>query len=281
MPLSVFLAVLFAAALHAGWNSLVKIRLDPFLAMTLITCACGFIALPALGLTGLPETAAWPWIFASIVVHLGYYLSLAQAYRLADMMQIYPIARGAAPLMTTAVSLVTVRDPISPGAVIGVALLALGVLMVALAGHRKFAPPSSVAILCALTTAATICAYTIIDGVGARKAGDPGAYAAALFALDAYPMLAICLWRQGVAGTKAMLGFLAPGFAGGAMSFAAYWIAIWAMTVAPIALVASVRETSVLFGGIIAVVFLKEPATPIRMIAAALILFGLAFMRLF
>jgi drug/metabolite transporter (DMT)-like permease len=93
--------------------------------------------------------------------------------------------------------------------------------------------------------------------------------------------LAFCLWRYGIAGAKPALNFLAPGLAGGAMSLAAYWIVIWAMTVAPIALVAALRETSVLFGGLIAVAFLKEPATPIRAIAAALILAGLIAMRSF
>jgi hypothetical protein len=97
MTLSVFFIVLLAAALHAGWNALVKVRLDPFLAMTLITSVCAVIAAPLLVITGLPNAAAWPWIVASIVIHLGYYLFLAQAYRLADMSQVYPIARGAAP----------------------------------------------------------------------------------------------------------------------------------------------------------------------------------------
>ena len=94
-------------------------------------------------------------------------------------------------------------------------------------------------------------------------------------------MAALCLWRYGVQGTKPALKFLAPGFAGGAMSLAAYWIVIWAMTVAPIALVAAMRETSVLFAGLIAIIVLKEPPTPIRAVAASLILAGLLAMRLF
>src|SRR5579872_1469861 len=281
MPLSVFFIVLLAAALHAGWNALVKVRLDPFLAMTLITSVCAVIAAPLLVITGLPNVAAWPWIVASIVIHLGYYLFLAQAYRLADMSQVYPIARGAAPLMTTAVSLIFVRDPISFGGGVGVACLAIGVVLISLRGQRKLAAPSRLAILCALATAATICAYTVVDGIGARAAGSAHAYAAMLFTLDGAPMLAICLWRYGVAGTRQTLDFILPGFAGGAMSLAAYWIVIWAMTVAPIALVAALRETSVLFGGLIAIIFLKEPATPIRALAALLILAGLAAMRLF
>ena len=189
LTLPVFLAVLTAAALHAGWNALIKIRLDPFLAMTLICFTCGMIALPALPITGLPKAAAWPWIVASVVIHLGYYLFLAEAYRRADMGQIYPIARGAAPLMTAIVSLFVVQDPLSTGNGVGILLLGAGVLLISLRGHRHLMAPSKVAVSCALLTAITISAYTIVDGIGARAAGDPNAYAAALFAVDAYPML--------------------------------------------------------------------------------------------
>ena len=281
MPLSVFLTVLLAAALHAGWNAVVKVRLDPFLAMTLITAACSVIAAPLLVVTSLPRSEAWPWIIASIVIHLGYYVFLAQAYRLADMSQVYPIARGAAPLMTGMTSLVFVRDPITLGGAIGIACLAGGVLLISVRGQRRLAAPAPTAILYALATAATICGYTIVDGVGARVAGSANAYAATLFALDGAPMAALCLWRYGVDGTKPALKFLAPGFAGGAMSLAAYWIVIWAMTAAPIALVAALRESSVLFAGLIAFIVLKEPPTPIRAVAALLILAGLLAMRLF
>jgi multidrug transporter EmrE-like cation transporter len=108
LSLFTFLAVLTAAALHAGWNALIKIKLDPFLAMTLICFACGVIALPALLVTSLPKATAWPWIIASGSSYLGYYLFLAEAYRRADMGQIYPIARGAAPVMTALISLFVV-----------------------------------------------------------------------------------------------------------------------------------------------------------------------------
>jgi drug/metabolite transporter (DMT)-like permease len=234
-----------------------------------------------LPITGLPKAAAWPWIVASVVIHLGYYLFLAEAYRRADMGQIYPIARGAAPLMTAIVSLFVVQDPLSTGNGVGILLLGAGVLLISLRGHRHLMAPSKVAVSCALLTAITISAYTIVDGIGARAAGDPNAYAAALFAVDAYPMLLICLFWKGVKGVRPALGFLIPGFAGGAMSLAAYWIAIWAMTVAPIALVAAIRETSVLFGGLIAVVFLKEPMTRVRAASGALILGGLFCLRMF
>lgn len=281
MPLSVFLIVLVAAALHAGWNALVKVRLDPFLAMTLIATTCAVIATPLLLVTGLPRTAAWPWVGASALIHLGYYLCLAHAYRLADMSQVYPIARGSAPLLTALVSLIFIHDPITLGGGLGIACLACGVLLISLKGHRRLAAPSFVGVSYALATAATICAYTVTDGIGARASGNANAYAATLFALDGVPMLVLCLWRYGLEGAKPALKFLAPGLAGGVMSLAAYWIVIWAMTVAPIALVAALRETSVLFAGLIATIVLKEPATPIRAGAAALILAGLIAMRLF
>jgi drug/metabolite transporter (DMT)-like permease len=137
------------------------------------------------------------------------------------------------------------------------------------------------AIGCALLTAVTITAYTLVDGIGARAAGSANAYAAALFTVDAFPILIICLVWKGPEGLKPALRFLPSAFAGGAMSLAAYWIAIWAMTVAPIALVAALRETSVLFGGLIAVLFLKEPPTRVRAASGALILLGLFSMRLF
>ncbi len=260
---------------------MVKVRLDPFLAMTLIAVACAVIAAPALVLVGLPRSEAWPWIAASIVIHLCYYVCLAQAYRLADMSQVYPIARGAAPLMTGLTSLVFVRDPITLGGALGIACLAGGVVLISFKGQRRLATPSPIAILCALATAATICAYTIVDGIGARAAGSAHAYAAALFTLDAVPMAALCLWRYGLEGIRPALEFIGPGIAGGAMSLAAYWIVIWAMTVAPIALVAALRETSVLFAGLIATIVLKEQMTPIRAGAALLILAGLVAMRLF
>jgi drug/metabolite transporter (DMT)-like permease len=281
MALPVFFAVLAAAALHAGWNALIKIKLDPFLAMTLICVACGVIALPALLITGLPRPAAWPWVAASVLIHFGYYLFLSEAYRRADMGQIYPIARGSAPLMTACISLLALQDHMSLGNIAGIALLGTGVVLISLRGHRHKMAPSRAAVGCALITAATIAAYTVVDGVGARISNNVNAYAATLFVADTFPMLIFCLWRKGLQGIRPAFGFLLPGLAGGAMSLAAYWIVIWAMTVAPIALVAAVRETSILFGGLIAVFALKEPLTRVRAVSAALTVVGLMLMRLF
>src|SRR5215208_2846554 len=196
MSSTVFAAVIAAAAMHAGWNALLKVRLDPFLALMLVTSCSGIAALPLLFTFGWPRAEAWPWLLASVAA-----------------------------------------------------------------------------------TAAIICGYTLVDGLGARTAGDPHAYSAALFVLGAVPLPLITLWRRGLSGMKPALGFLLPALAGGAMSLGAYWIAIWAMTVAPIALVAALRESSVLFAALIAALVLKEPLAPIRVFAATLILVGLLLIR--
>lgn len=281
MTFTVFLIVLSAALLHAGWNAVIKVRLDPFLAMTLLCVASGVIAVPALAVTGLPPIAVWPWIVASVALHLGYYVCLSEAYRRGDMGQVYPIARGSAPLLTALLSLTLLHKTMSPGALAGVALLGSGVVLLSLRGDRHSASRNRSAPGFALLTAVTIAGYTVVDGVGARLAGQANAYAATLFVFDMLPMLVLCLYRYGWAGMAPMRRFLLPGLAGGAMSLAAYWIVIWAMTIAPIPLVAAVRETSVVFAGLIAVFVLKEPFSRTRAAATALTVLGLALTRLF
>jgi drug/metabolite transporter (DMT)-like permease len=276
----VFAAVLAAAAMHAGWNAVLKVRLEPFLAMTLITGCAGIVAIPLLVAFGWPRLEAWPWLIGSVVLHLAYYIALTEAYRRADMGQIYPIARGGAPLLTAGASLIVVGEPIALQAGAGIAVLASGVALMSLRGARQHEPLDPAAIAFALATAVIICGYTLVDGLGARAAGDPHAYSAALFVIDGVPIVVFALWRLGLAGLKPMRRFVGPGLAGGAMSLASYWIAIWAMTVAPIALVAALRETSVLFAAVIAVVILKEPFGPVRATAAALMVGGILLIRL-
>jgi len=279
MTATVFAAVIAAAAMHAGWNALLKVRLDPFLALMLVTSCSGIAALPLLFAFGWPRAEAWPWLLASVALHLGYYTTLTEAYRRADMGQIYPIARGGAPLLTAIVSITVLQEPLGTIPALGVAVLAGGVILMSLKGRRIGTVLDPVAVSFALATAAIICGYTLVDGLGARTAGDPHAYSAALFVLGAVPLPLITLWRRGLSGMKPALGFLLPALAGGAMSLGAYWIAIWAMTVAPIALVAALRESSVLFAALIAALVLKEPLAPIRVVAATLILVGLLLIR--
>ena len=276
----VFGAVLAAAAMHAGWNAFLKLRLEPLAAMTLIAACSGLVGVPFLAWFGWPRAEAWPWLIGSLALHIGYYITLTEAYRRADMGQIYPIARGGAPLLTATASLLVLREPVSLQAAVGIGVLGAGVALMSLRGSRKHQAIDPVAIAFALGTAVIICGYTLVDGIGARTAGDPHAYATALFVIDGVPLLLFIIWRDGWAGLKPLLRFGGPGLIAGSLSFGAYWIAIWAMTVAPIALVAALRETSVLFAAAITFVFLKEPFGPIRALAAVLIVAGLVLIRL-
>lgn len=276
----VFLAVLAAAAMHAGWNAVLQLRIEPLLAMTLIAAGAGVVGVPGLIAFGFPKPEAWPWLSASVLIHLGYYVVLAKAYERADMSQIYPIARGGAPLITAIASVALLGEAISRTQALGIAGLGFGVMLISLLGRRKGAPFDPAALGFAGLTAAAVTAYTLVDGTGARVAGDPHAYAAALFVIDGVPLLLLALWRRGVDGLKPMKPHLLQGLLGGAMSLGAYWIAIWAMTVAPIPLVAAIRESSVLFAALIATLALKEPLQWGRAVAAVVIVGALALMRL-
>jgi len=276
----VFLAVLFAAACHAGWNALIKVGLDPLSTTTLISLGAGLVALALVPLVGMPASAAWPWLIASVIVHLCYFASLIESYRTGDLGQVYPIARGSAPLMTAAATTVFVGEKLSLIGWTGILSLVAGVLLLSARGGRELAEVDRRAIGFALFTALTICAYSVVDGIGARLSANPNAYSVWLFIGIAFVMLPYAIYRDGPDVIPAMRRFWRRGLAGGALQLLSYGIAIWAMTAAPIAIVATLRETSVLFGAVIAVVVLKEPLRAARVVAACLIVCGLILIRL-
>jgi len=276
----VFLAVLFAAACHAGWNALIKVGLDPLSTTTLISLGAGLVALALVPLVGMPASAAWPWLIASVIVHLCYFASLIESYRTGDLGQVYPIARGSAPLMTAAATTVFIGEKLSLIGWTGILSLVAGVLLLSARGGRELAEVDRRAIGFALFTALTICAYSVVDGIGARLSANPNAYSVWLFIGIAFVMLPYAIYRDGPDVIPAMRRFWRRGLAGGALQLLSYGIAIWAMTAAPIAVVAALRETSVLFGAVIAVVVLKEPLRAARIVAACLIVCGLILIRL-
>jgi drug/metabolite transporter (DMT)-like permease len=276
----VFFAVLFAAACHASWNALIKVGLDPLSTTTLISVGSGIVAVVLVPFVGMPAWAAWPWLVLSIVVHLVYFAALIESYRTGDLGQVYPIARGSAPLMTATATTIFVGERLSTIGWTGIFAIVVGVLLLSARGGRDLAEIDRRAIGFALFTALTICAYSVIDGVGARLSGNPNAYSLWLFIGIAVVMVPYALYRDGPDVLPAMQRFWRRGFAGGALQVLSYGIAIWAMTVAPIAVVATLRETSVLFGAVIAVVVLKEPLRAVRIIAACLIVGGLILIRL-
>ena len=281
MEFHVFLAVLASAFCHASWNAGLKMKVDPGVAITIVAVAGGVVALPLLAITGWPARASWPHLAISTILHVGYFKVLAEAYRAGDLSQVYPIARGTAPLLTASGSLLILAEPVAATGVVGIGLLAAGVLLLSMRpGVKTLAALEKRAIGFALLTAASIAAYTLVDGRGARAAGDPHAYAVAFFLCNGAMMGAIGLGRQRSQIRAALAGGWLIPLGGGVLSFISYWVALWAMTMAPIALVAAVRESSVLFAAAIGVVVLKEPLIGSRVVAACLVLAGLMLIRL-
>ena len=279
MDLFVFCAVLAAAACHAGWNTLLKLRLEAALATTLVATASGVVAVPLVFIAGIPDVAAWPYLATSVVIHVAYFMTLAEAYRFGDLGQVYPIARGTAPLMTAVLATLWLHEALGFYGWVGITLLAAGILLLAVRGGRPAQTFDARSIGFALLNSLTITSYTLIDGMGARLAGSPSAYTAWLFLLSGIIMGILGYARIG----RPLLGnFLANwriALAGAALSIAAYAIAIWAMTVAPIALVAALRETSVLFGALFATLLLREPLLLARIASAFIVLAGALLLR--
>ena len=276
----VFAAVLVAAACHAGWNAAAKRGLDPLATTVAIAVGSGVVAAPLVLLTGLPVAAAWPWVIASVLIHVFYFAALIESYRAGDMGQVYPIARGSAPLLTAAASVMLIGEAIGALAWTGIVLLAVGVLLMSLRGGRDLARLDRRAVGFALFTAVTICVYSLVDGVGARHSGNAHAYTAAMFVGNGIALALYALARGGPAALAGAARHWQVGLFGGTLSLVSYGIVIWAMTIAPIAIVAALRETSVLFGALIAVIVLREPLRAVRVIAAVAIVIGLAFIRL-
>src|SRR5215467_11354742 len=281
MDVVVFVAVLFAAACHAAWNATIKRGLDPLTTTVAISIGAALVALACVPVVGLPAPGAWPWLIASVAIHLVYFAVLIESYRWGDLGQVYPIARGSAPLMTAAATTAFVGENLGLVGWSGIALVVAGVLLLSLRGGRDLTGIDRKAVGFALFTAISICAYSVVDGIGARRAEGANAYSAALFVGIGPVMALYALARRGREAMADAASFWRSGLTGGALQLGSYGIAIWAMTVVPIAIVATLRETSVLFGAVIAVLVLKEPLLASRMAAAALIVLGLALIKLY
>ena len=279
MELYVFLAVLAAAAMHAGWNALLKSGGDPFDSMARISAAGGVIAAIGIWFVKWPETASWPWIALSWVLHAIYRYFLIAAYRAGDLSHVYPIARGTAPLLTAAGTALLIGETLPALGYAGIVALACGVLLMSMKGGRDGGFELH-AVGYALATAVTICSYTIVDGYGSRINGSAPSFVLWEMLGNSVIMAITALLVRGPP-VYAELRTQWPAAVGAAtMSTTSYIIATWAMTQAPIALVAALRETGVLFAALIGAVFLAEPMTRWRWSAAAIIVSGVVMLRL-
>jgi drug/metabolite transporter (DMT)-like permease len=262
MSFAVSMAVLLAALLHASWNAMIKGGGDVLHDTAGIVVGAMLIGLPFLFVVPVPPAAAWPFIIASVVVHLAYYWLMISAYRAGDLSLVYPLMRGVAPLITAVAGIAVLGEMPAAVAWLGMLLVSGGVFLL---GYRALGhAPSRSAVVFALANAAVIALYTLIDGYGARVSGNAWSYIVWLFVLDGIPFSLWMLAKRRDTFIAHLRSRSRRSLVGGGLSAAAYAISVWAMTKAPVALVASLRETSVLFATLIGARLLHERLSPRR-----------------
>lgn len=270
--------ILVAAALHAGWNALIKISGDRIAVMAVMTLVGSLISMILLPFVENPSPESWPLLFVTILLHTGYSFFLAIAYDHGDLGQVYPIARGSAPILVTVGAIVFANEYLATPALIGVACLAVGVMTLTF-DKTNGVRANPKAVIYALATGLCIASYTVVDGIGARKADSVLGFAVWLTLGDGLLIFLIALiWKRAKIWRVARENF-GKGLAGGAMQVGAYWIIVWALALAPMGMVSALRETSVLFAALISTFILKEGFGVWRFVSAGLITFGIVLGR--
>ena len=264
--------VLCAAILHASWNAVLRGRSDQLWSVTVMSFAATAIAIPAVLILPLPAPASWPFLALSGVLQVAYSAFLVFAYRHADLGQVYPMVRGAVPLLVTLGASVFAGEHLSAPALTGIVLVSLGIMSLALGKGR--AHPKAVS--AALANSLIIATYTVTDGIGARLSGNSFAYVTWIFLIYGVLMPAafLAVRRKLVVDWRAQETRVA--LVAGAIQLVTYGTVIWALTMAPIGPVSALRETSIVFAALIGRMFLSEPLTARRLSACVVIAAGAA-----
>jgi drug/metabolite transporter (DMT)-like permease len=278
LSLGVFLAVLGAAFLHALWNALIKLGTSKVGGMVILSIVEIPIGLAVVAVSPPMDMAALPWVIAAGCTHFFYKFFLTYAYDRGDLSRVYPIARGAAPMIVTLVGLFVLSDEVTRNEYAGILVLAAGILLMARgvfsSGENRRLLPF------ALGSAVATATYTMIDGLGARVSGSPAAYVAWVFVADGCFFTLGMLALRGVDVIPRSWPAWRMGAVASAASYGAYAVSIWAMTFAPIAVVAALRETSILFAVLIGWLIFGEKMTGEKAVAAVVIVAGVMLTRL-
>lgn len=274
----VFIAVIGAALLHASWNALVKGGRDKTVNMGAVVLGHMPLALCAGLFAPLPAPASYPYLLGGMFLHMGYQVFLLESYKFGDLVRVYPLARGSAPLLVTLFSVVVLGVVLSVLQMLAVLVIAAGILLLAFSGKGQDADNQKTVIL-ALTTGLFIASYSLVDGLGAQQAGTPlGFYAWLSFGNGVLMILYLASKEPGALGRIATNGKLVFVL-GGSASFVAYALVTWAFTQAPIALVTALRETSIAFAAIIGVLVLKERINAVKALSIVFILAGAILLK--
>ena len=281
MTATVFFAVLVAACLHAVWNALVKSCSDK--KTTMLAVVIGHVPIALFTLPFAPSLAieAIPWIIASVALHFGYQVFLIEGYRVGDLTVVYPIARGSAPILVTAISIFALGITFTAAELAGVFLIAVGLLALALGSGRR-ANENSHAVAMALATGGFIAAYSLVDGIGATRSGSALGYWGWSAVGNALVLLGWMILKSPntVSALTENRAVVWLGLLGGTASYVAYGLVIWAFTQAPIALVMALRETSIIFALLIGAYVLKERVNLTKVLSVFVAIVGAVLLRL-
>ena len=280
MPLNIFLLVILAAFLHAVWNALVKNEENKYLAVTAIVLGHVPVSIFIILLAPAPSVESIPFIILSALLHIGYEWYLLSAYRFGDLTKVYPIARGTAPILVAIVSLIFLGVVLSNFEILGIVIISLGILSLSFQGAKGFKNRSVV--IYALVTGFFIMGYSITDGYGARASNSFLSYMSWSFILNAtiFPII-LKINNKSEVITKVFKEGKKIFFIGGTISYIVYGIVVWSFTQAPIALVTTLRETSIIFALLIGIFFLKEKFTFLKAIATFIIFFGVVLLKFY
>jgi len=269
--------VLGAALLHASWNAIIKSSRDVMLDTALVTAGASILSLPLVVAVPMPASASWPFLAASIVIHVGYFATLARTYRVGDLGHAYPLMRGTAPLLVALFGITLLDERPSAIMWLGIVLISAGILSIGLLQKGRAQRDAT---LWALTNAVIIATYTLVDGAGVRLSGIAAGYVAWMFLLQGLIFIALVVLMRRRSALHYIGDNWRRGLAGGLFLIGSYGIVLWAMTRAPIAVVAALRETSVIFAAMLGSIFLKEPFGRQRVIGACAVVLGIIALRL-
>jgi drug/metabolite transporter (DMT)-like permease len=279
VPLSFVVAVvLFAAFLHALWNSLVRGWPDRFVMLLAVVAIQTTISLAALPFVGPLAPEAWPWLVAAAIPHTIYKIFLAKAYETGELSRVYPVSRGASLLLVAVLGVIVLGEYFTPLGYLGIVTAAAGIYVLSMRDAAGEGLTRRNLLLC-MGIAGTVALSTVLDGAGVRLSQNIAAFAAWLLVADGVGFLLYALWRKGGAPFRALPRVGYRGLLAGCAACACYWIAIWALAHAPAALVAALRETSVIFALVLARLQLGESIGPRRWAAGAAVLAGIFCLR--
>ena len=274
LPPSVAALVLLAAVAHAGWNAITHRIGDEIAALALLGLGGAVAALGLAVLADPPDRDSWPYLAASVVVHVVYFVLLARSYQLGDFNQAYPLARGTSPLVVTVLAAAFVGERPAPPVLAGVIVVSIGLGSLVLAGgfpHRGDLP----AVAAAVATGLTIATYTTIDGVGVRASGAAAGYTGWMMLIESLVLMAYAITRRGAVLAAQARPYLAIGFAGGVLSVLAYGLVLLAQTRGELAPIAALRESSIIVGALIGALFFHERFGRARVVATVIVFSGI------